>query len=127
MDDEQLERWKRTRKVLSQLLKVTPSEEFVDQVMRKVEAIPVRRPVGWRLGLGRLLHRIQIPGWLYPELGLATVALLLFLTGLLSRQPSVSTETLLLSRLPGRTQWVGQSEPLREKEISDWDILWEGV
>lgn len=104
---EKLRRWRGIRRALVSSLRVGPSETFVQRVMRGVEA---EAPAGARPAPARpWALRIPVPQWAYPELGLAAAALLVLLLGSLQRMP-VSTEALLLGRLPARDQWVGFTE-----------------
>ena len=117
--DEQLKHWKATRHALSSLLQVSSSDAFVDQVMAKVEAIPAHRPMGWRHRLDRLVS--WIPEWIYPELGLVAAGAILFLTAASLQQTPVSTEALLLNRLPLKDRWMGLSQ------VSDWTGSWNAL
>lgn len=120
---EELRNWKRIRQMLRHLLRIDSSDAFVERVMRKVEALPVPQPALRGLGLDRLTSRI--PEWLYPELGLAAAATLLLLTlASLQRMP-VSTEALLLNRLPQEDQWIGLSHA--SDWTGNWNVLSEGV
>ena len=107
---ERLEQWKQTRRILSEISGTVSSEVFVSRVMTEVQGNPVpRRGTGWR----RRFAVLRVPEWLYPEIGLAAAALALFMLSLLQQETplAVSSETLLLSRLPQDSQWVGRSEP----------------
>ena len=93
--------YRKIKKSLVTALRVEPSEFFVERVMAQVEArsAPARRPA----------PVLRVPAWLYPELGLAAAALLVFLLGTVQRTP-VSADTLLLGRLPREDRWVGMTE-----------------
>ncbi|MCM8794337.1 MAG: zf-HC2 domain-containing protein [Candidatus Omnitrophica bacterium] len=103
---QQVEHWNQTRQALSELGKWFFKEEpFVGRVMERIGTIPAYQPAG---GFGGL---IRIPEWLYPELGLAAAAMVLFAIHMFLQQPAVSSETLLLSRMPQDVQWMGRSGP----------------
>lgn len=109
---EKLRRWRGIRRALVSSLRVEPSEAFVQRVMSGVEAPAAVRPApaDARPARGRpWVFRLPVPQWAYPELGLAAALLLVLLLGSLQRVP-VSTEALLLGRLPARDRWVGSTE-----------------
>ena len=109
---EKLRRWRGIRRTLASSLRVEPSEAFVQRVMSGVEAPAAVRPVpaDARPARGRpWALRLPVPQWVYPELGLAAALLLALLLGSLQRMP-VSTEALLLGRLPVQDRWVGLTE-----------------
>lgn len=96
-------RYRENKKSLIEALRVESSEFFVSRVMAEVEArsAPAGAPAP--------VLRLRVPGWLYPELGLAAAALLIFLLGTVERTP-VSADALLLGRLPQEDRWVGMTE-----------------
>ncbi len=106
---EQLEHWKQTRRVLSEIAGPAPSEAFVGRVMTAVQGVPSPQREEWR---GRY-SVLRVPEWFYPEIGLAAAALALFMLSLFQQEAplSVSSEVLLLSRMPQDSQWVSRSEP----------------
>ena len=120
---EQLEHWKGIRQALSGLLRVDSSDAFIGQVMTKVGTLPTPQPAVWRLGLDRLTS--WIPEWLYPELGIAAAALLLFAIGFFQQGlAAVSAESLLMSRQPRDIEWVRSPQPTGGAAL---EILWEGI
>ena len=114
---EELERWKVTQQALSGLLKVSPSDVFVERIMSKVETSPAPQLPLCRRGFLEKLAS-WVPEWLYPELGLAAAAVILFFTLTSLQQVPVSTEALLLNRLPEGDQWIGLSQ------AADWTGSW---
>lgn len=102
-------RWREIRKALPGALKVEPSEAFVRSVMAGVEAVTSPRPAG--VPFAPRPWVLRIPGWVYPELGLAAAALLVMLLHSFQlHQTPVSTEALLLGRLSQEDRWVASRE-----------------
>lgn len=109
---ERLQRWEAARRELTPLQKVPTSEPFVARVMAQVTA-PAARRIGWK---------IQIPAWIYPELGLAAAAALLFFMVGSTPQRPVSAEGLLVARFSPDMEWVGTAQPSQGAGL---EILWE--
>jgi len=99
-----LERWEETRQSLSELGKgFFPESPFVGRVMEKIQGVPKKRSL-------RRRFFFQIPEWFYPELGLATAALVLFFAFSALQHSDISLETLLLGWEPSDLQWIDGSE-----------------
>ncbi|PIQ82288.1 MAG: hypothetical protein COV76_04510 [Candidatus Omnitrophica bacterium CG11_big_fil_rev_8_21_14_0_20_64_10] len=100
---------------LADLLNVAPDERFVAGVMARIEVLPVP---GWRGWLRRLEERI--PGWLYPELGMAVAAFLVFLAAAFQPIP-VSADILLVDRLE---RSPAPAEGLLPATGTEEELLW---
>ena len=85
MDDQE---WLKIRQQLSELLKISDSERFVDRVMAELR--PAARPaIRWEIRLPDLAR------WLVPALG-AGLAMAMMVAAWPSITPAVPTERLLL-------------------------------
>ncbi len=99
---EALQQWQQTRQSVAALVTPAPSELFIDRVMARVESLPVRvKP--W------------VPEWLYPEVGIAVAATILFVIGYFGIPADhVSAEMVFDSLQPSGC------------ELMSTEILWEG-
>ncbi len=107
---EALQQWQQTRQIVATWVTQEPSSPFVDRVMARVESLPVRT-------------KRWIPEWLYPELGIAAAAAVIFVIGYFGVPSAhVSAETVLDSLQPAGSQWINT---LHEPNKSAAEILWE--
>lgn len=108
---EALQQWQQTRQAVATWVTPPPSPFFVDRAMARVESLPVRT-------------KRWVPEWLYPELGVAVAATILFVIGYLGvSSHSVSAETVLDSLQPSGSEWMSK---LHRPDKSAVEILWEG-
>ena len=95
-----LRQWRSASSALARASGLTASETFVADVMRRLPE---------RGGPGAAPSRWTVPAWLIPRLGVAlAVAVLAVL--LWHREPSLSTETLLLASAPEGSAWEFSSD-----------------
>jgi anti-sigma factor RsiW len=108
---EALRQWQQARQSVADCVTPEPSDSFVQRVMARVETLPAG-------------SAFRIPEWLYPELGVAAAATLLFVVGYFGVPlPTVSAERLLDSFQPRGGEWINT---LHEPHKSAVEILWEG-
>jgi anti-sigma factor RsiW len=96
---ELLKQWGQQRRALQLLKKTDRSDEaFVSRVMTRLEELTVPEP-----------EPVQVPEfvrWLFPAVGYALSAILVFVTFSVKHPGSVSAETILLSEVPQETRGV---------------------
>jgi len=93
-----LKQWKQQRRALLLLKKTETSDgAFVSRVMNRLEQL--KAPETESAELPDFLR------WLFPAMGYALSAILVFIT-LSVKQPSVNADTILLSELPQETHSV---------------------
>lgn len=95
-----LKLWKSTQKILTRIPEQKESEVFTNKVMHFIFAL-TNKP--------SIIHKFMTFRWLTPALGTAIAVLFVCFT-LISAEPTITTENLLLAGLPDENlNWIFSS------------------